>query len=66
MPNKQTKNSKASGKLKLTQQTIKDLKLTGDKAAKLKGMSAGPALCVAAVSGGCANKISASGGCYTL
>jgi hypothetical protein len=42
MPNKPTKSSKASGKLKLTKQTIKDLKPKGDKAGKLRG-GIGPA-----------------------
>jgi len=37
MPNKPTKSSKTSGKLKLNMQTIKDLNLRGDKAGKLKG-----------------------------
>jgi hypothetical protein len=37
MPHKQTKSSKASGKLKLTKQTLKDLKLAGDRSRNLKG-----------------------------
>jgi hypothetical protein len=37
MPNNQKKGSKASGKLHLNKQTIKDLSLKGDKAGKLRG-----------------------------
>jgi hypothetical protein len=37
MPNDQKKESKASGKLHLNKQTIKDLSLKGDKAGKLRG-----------------------------
>ncbi len=37
MPNNQKKDSKASGKLHLNKQTIKDLSLKGDKAGKLRG-----------------------------
>jgi hypothetical protein len=37
MPNKQSKGTKPSAKLQLNKQTIKDLKLKGDKAGRLKG-----------------------------